>query len=82
VAHATIKYTPEGTGHPIALLPHQYTIVLTKTPGTFIVKFSPLIKATSITVTVDSPVSNKLDYNLHLLVTACFEHEGLFPNNK
>jgi len=76
VAHATIKYTPDGTSHSIALLPHQYTIVPTKIPGVFTVKFSPLIKATSITVTVDSPASNKVDYNLRLFITACFEHEG------
>jgi len=81
VGHATIKYTPHDTDHPITLSPHQYTIVPSKTPGTFTVKFSPLLEATSITVIVDSPASPKVDYNLHLFVTACFEHEGLIVQN-
>jgi len=81
VGHATIKYTPHGTDHPITLSPHHYTIVPTKIPGVFTVKFSPLLEATSITVVVESPASPKVDYNLHLSITACFEHEGLTANN-
>lgn len=76
VGKLIVKYIPEGQIHPIIASPHDFTVVPTNIPGTVTIKFNPSLKTKSVTVIVDEPASTKIDYNLHLSITACFEHAG------
>ena len=77
VGSLVVKYIPKGQTLPVTASPHDYTVVPGTSPGTVTIKFNPLLETTSVTVIVDTPASPKIDYNLHLFITACFEHQGL-----
>jgi len=80
VGHATITSTRHPHGAPVVVGVHEFKIVPTPVPGTFTVEFIPFLEATSVTVVVNSAATPKVDYNLHLYITACFEHKGLYSD--